>query len=142
MRNRYFALVLLTATALLPLRNILALPQQTCSNYGCKLVQSMAHKYTFNDGWAAGCTAFEFPTGRRVRNMDTQGGMPTLLQGSQLVWSTGAPCPACNTPVNPQWQDTVAIEGNGAFVGGIPFSWDRWGCEPDNPNPGGGGAPD
>ena len=80
MKIKVFGLIVLFVVSLVPVAN--SKQQAACTNYGCINLMVMS-QVLVNGG--QGCVQFDVPTGRKVRNMFTQGGEISSESGIQPI---------------------------------------------------------
>ena len=110
MKIKVFGLIVLFVVSLVPVAN--SKQQALCTNYGCINLVFMS-QVLVNGG--QGCVEFAVPTGRKVRNMFTQGGDISSDDGIQNIDYSYTTCAICQPPP----LNGIAIEGE--IVGWIPI---------------------
>ena len=104
MKIKVFGLIVLFVVSLVPVAN--SNQQAPCTNYGCINLTYMS-QVLVNGG--QGCVEFAVPTGRKVRNMFTQGGEISSEGGIQNIAYSYTDCAICQPPP----LNGIAIEGVG-----------------------------
>ena len=108
MKIKVLGLIVLFVVSLVPVVN--SKQQAPCTNYGCINLTYMS-QVLVNGG--QGCVEFAVPTGRKVRNMFTQGGDISSDGGIQNIAYSYTTCAICQPPP----LNGIAIQGDqGVFV--------------------------
>lgn len=103
MKIKVFGLIVLFVVSLVPVAN--SKQQAPCTNLGCINLLYMSQVLV---NGTQGCVQFDVPTGRRVRNLFTQGGEISSESGIQPIVYSYDTCAICQPPP----LNEIAIEGD------------------------------